>query len=134
MDPFVLGEGDGPDLPPGPHPVDDPLGLDPASYGGELPDSLLPGEDEVDGVVDDHLWLADGSRVWDLGPADVDTDADGINDSLTRTGPDGMTVYTDSDNDGQVDTVTHIGADGSYDARELDDDGRWMPTDSGRLE
>ena len=49
----------------------------------------------------------------DLGPADIDTDADGIADSLTRPGPDGMAVYTDSDADGRVDLITEIGADGT---------------------
>ena len=87
------------------------------------------------GGASEHLWLYDISgRVWDLGPADLDTDADGIDDSLTKTGPDAMTIYTDRDHDGQVDTVTRIGTDGSYSAHALDaQSGRWLPTDAGRL-
>ncbi|MGC4933317.1 DUF6802 family protein [Gordonia sp. DT30] len=123
MDPFVLGEGE-----------DGEPAMEEAAHLVGLPETALPGEDEVPGS-DDHLWMYDDGRIWDLGPADVDSDADGIPDSLTRTGPDGMTVYTDRDHDGRVDTVTRIGADGSYDAHRLDaDTGNWVPTDSGRLD
>ncbi len=37
--------------------------------------------------VHDHLWMADGDRIWDLGPAETDTDADGVADSLTASDP-----------------------------------------------
>lgn len=95
----------------------------------------LPGEDADPGDPDDNLWVHDDGRIWDLGPAEVDTDADGIADSLTRNGPDGVTVYTDSDHDGQVDRITQLRSDGSYTASRLDpDSGTWVPTDSGRLD
>ena len=82
----------------------------------------------------DHLWLSQGDDVWDLGPADIDTDADGIADSLTRPGPDGMAVYTDSDADGRVDLITEIGEDGTDSTQRLDtESGTWRSTDSGRL-
>ncbi|MFT4126601.1 MAG: hypothetical protein QM662_10275 [Gordonia sp. (in: high G+C Gram-positive bacteria)] len=99
-----------------------------------LPEYLLPGEDEA--IVDpgDHLWLHDDGRLWDLGPPDLDTDADGVAESLTRSGPGGLTVYTDADLDGQVDRVTEVGADGSYRAQLLDEaTGTWRPTDTGRI-
>ncbi|WP_082501729.1 DUF6802 family protein [Williamsia sp. Leaf354] len=82
----------------------------------------------------DNLWMADGDRIWDLGPAETDTDADGVADSLTRIGPDGMTVYTDSDHDGQIDAITEVDADGGYESRRLDTaTGEWVRTDIGRL-
>ncbi len=83
----------------------------------------------------DNLWMAEGDRVWDLGPADVDTDADGIADSLTRVGPDGVTVYTDTDHDGRVDAITEVRSDGGFESRRLDaDTGDWVRTDLGRLD
>lgn len=83
----------------------------------------------------DNLLMHDDGRIWDLGPADVDTDADGVPDSLTRSGPGGLTVYTDSDHDGQVDRITQVGSDGSFASQTLDrDTGIWVATDSGRLE
>lgn len=82
----------------------------------------------------DHLWLETEDAAWDLGPAEVDTDGDGVADSLTRNGPDGMTVYTDSDADGRVDKITAITADGEFLSRERDSEtGAWAPTDLGRL-
>ena len=134
MDPFVLGEGDQPDAGVVPGFWSGEADVDEAAVVAPLPQTPLPGEGENLGS-DDHLWMYDDGRIWDLGPADVDTDADGVNDSLTRAGPDGMTVYTDADHDGRVDTVTHIGSDGGYDAHRLDaDTGYWVPTDSGRLD
>ncbi|MDL9935154.1 hypothetical protein QSJ18_00185 [Gordonia sp. ABSL1-1] len=98
------------------------------------PDPEIVPAAEADDGLDDHLWMHDDGRVWDLGPAEVDTDNDGINDSLTRNGPDGVTVYTDSDRDGQVDKITEIGADGSVRSAILDpESGVWVPFDSGRL-
>ncbi|ORM35344.1 DUF6802 family protein [Williamsia sp. 1135] len=82
----------------------------------------------------DNLWIVENDRIWDLGPADVDTDADGIADSLTRPGPDGLTVYTDSDRDGQVDLITEVRKDGGFTSQRLDpSSGEWIATDSGRL-
>lgn len=83
----------------------------------------------------ENLWIVENDRIWDLGPADVDTDADGIADSLTRPGPDGLTVYTDSDRDGQVDLITEVRGDGGFSTQRLDpSSGEWIATDSGRLE
>ncbi|WP_419230157.1 DUF6802 family protein [Gordonia sp. CPCC 205515] len=82
----------------------------------------------------DHLWMHSDGRVWDLGPADVDTDSDGIPDSLTRSGPDGLAVYTDTDHDGQVDKITEVDGHGGFTSRTLDPaSGVWQATDSGRL-
>lgn len=88
-----------------------------------------------DGDVYGNLWIVENDRIWDLGPADVDTDADGVADSLTRPGPNGLTVYTDSDRDGQVDLITEVHRDGGFSSARLDRaSGEWVATDSGRLE
>jgi hypothetical protein len=95
------------------------------AHASTFPESTSP---------EDHLWMHSDGRVWDLGPADVDTDADGVRDSLTRSGAGGVTVYTDSDHDGQVDKITEVDADGMFSSRTLDPtSGTWVPTDSGRL-
>jgi hypothetical protein len=87
----------------------------------------------IDGIYD-NLWIVENDRVWDLGPADIDTDADGVADSLTRPGPAGLTVYTDSDRDGQVDLITEVRGDGGYSSHRLDPaTGEWTATDVGRL-
>ncbi|EON32040.1 hypothetical protein GTC6_14594 [Gordonia terrae C-6] len=103
---------------------------DPRSFESVAALHETPASDELD----DHLWMHEDGRIWDLGPAEVDTDNDGINDSLTRNGPDGFTVYTDSDRDGQVDKITEIGADGEFRSAVLDPDtGEWISGGSGRI-
>ena len=105
-------------------------GADPHSVDSVAALHETPASDDLD----DHLWMHDDGRIWDLGPAEVDTDNDGINDSLTRNGPDGFTVYTDSDRDGQVDKITEIGADGEFRSAVLDPDtGKWISGGSGRI-
>ncbi|MFW0783083.1 DUF6802 family protein [Gordonia sp. CPCC 206044] len=96
---------------------------------------IVPGDEVGDtSSPDSHLWMHQDGRVWDLGPADVDTDDDGIRDSLTRNGPTGVTVYTDTDHDGQVDRITEVDAQGMFSSRSLDPmSGSWVPTDSGRV-
>lgn len=95
--------------------------------------SVMPAPSDSQGTAG-HLFLHQDGRIWDLGPADVDTDADGVRDSLTRSGPDGLTVYTDTDRDGQVDKITEVGADGKYSSTMLDQaSGAWVSGDSGRI-
>ncbi|GAC67211.1 DUF6802 family protein [Gordonia soli] len=126
MDPF-LGE-----------PMDDGHldhgGVHPVADVG--PADGLPGHPaDTESSAADHLWVHTDDRVWDLGPADVDTDADGVKDSLTRPGPDGLTVYTDTDHDGQVDKITEVDKDGGFSSKTLDkESGLWSPTSRGRLE
>ncbi|MFT4200353.1 DUF6802 family protein [Gordonia sp. (in: high G+C Gram-positive bacteria)] len=101
--------------------------------GSEIYDEQT-GDDAVGGGVGDHLWLADAQRLWDLGPATVDTDADGIRDSLSRNDADGLTVFTDSDRDGRVDRITRVGTDGSVTSSTYDEQtGRWSTVRPGRL-
>ncbi len=79
------------------------------------------------------LLLGDGGRIWDLGPADLDVDADGVPDSRSTTGPDGLTIYSDSDKDGRVDVIIRVAADGSYITSLLGGDGLWATGDVGRF-
>lgn len=110
-----------------------PIGIDPA--GSAHIESVAALHEAPATDPEDHLWMHDDGRIWDLGPAEVDTDNDGINDSLTRNGPDGFTVYTDSDRDGQVDKITEIGSDGEFRSAVLDPEtGEWISGDSGRLD
>ncbi len=105
------------------------------------------GEESLSGVVEavdaggagpplhDHLWVFDGDTAWDLGPAQLDADADGLNDSLTRGAAGQLTVYTDTDADGRVDRITELDPSGSCAVSDLDPDtGVWRPTRLGRLE
>ncbi|MEZ5213318.1 hypothetical protein MYK68_19715 [Gordonia sp. PP30] len=84
--------------------------------------------------LDDHLWLFDGSSAWDLGPAQLDADADGVADSLTRGTAAHLTVYTDTDLDGRVDRITELDPSGHCAVSDLDPaTGVWQPTQLGRF-
>ncbi|MEE4022211.1 DUF6802 family protein [Gordonia sp. PKS22-38] len=122
----------------------DALGDDPSDDRVSIDtDGAVAGRHEAGAVFDladdstspdDHLWIHADGRIWDLGPADVDTDDDGIRDSLTRTGDGGITVYTDTDRDGQVDKITDVDTEGVFSSRVLDPaSGTWKSTDTGRL-
>jgi len=81
-----------------------------------------------------HLWLPEAGRLWDLGPATSDTDADGVGDSLSRTDAEGLTVFTDTDRDGRVDLITRVGADGEISSSTYDPtSGTWSAAKPGRL-
>ncbi|GAB11419.1 hypothetical protein GOARA_068_00780 [Gordonia araii NBRC 100433] len=100
---------------------------------GDWTDGATP-EDGAAGGVAEHLWLAESGRLWDLGPATADTDADGVHDSLARNDRDGLTVFTDTDRDGRVDLITRVGADGSVASSVYDEKtGRWSAAKPGRL-
>ncbi|HNP58436.1 MAG TPA: hypothetical protein PK331_13980 [Gordonia sp. (in: high G+C Gram-positive bacteria)] len=89
---------------------------------------------DATGGVDEHLWLAESGRLWDMGPATVDTDADGIDDSLSRTDSTGLTVFTDTDQDGRIDLITRVEADGDVSSSIYDPaTGEWSATRPGRL-
>ncbi|MFZ2510670.1 MAG: DUF6802 family protein [Gordonia sp. (in: high G+C Gram-positive bacteria)] len=100
---------------------------DGAEYCGE--------ENLSDAALDDHLWVFAGESVWDLGPAEVDSSADGVVDSLARSVDGQVTVYTDTDSDGQVDRITELDATGDLAVTALDPGtGEWRPTQLGRLD
>ena len=101
---------------------------------GDLPDDEAAGAHGTAGGVGEHLWLSESGRLWDLGPATADTDADGVGDSLSRNDAAGLTVFTDTDGDHRVDLVTRIGADGSVSSSTYDPDtGPWSAARPGRL-
>ncbi|MFT3660864.1 MAG: hypothetical protein QM809_05555 [Gordonia sp. (in: high G+C Gram-positive bacteria)] len=105
--------------------------------GGEksLSDPVGAGLVDPDGALESHLWVFQDGAVWDLGPAQLDADSDGVPDSLTR-GADGLlTVYTDTDADGRVDRITELDPTGRCAVHHLDaGTGRWQPTTLGRLD
>lgn len=91
-----------------------------------------PGADEL---LADHLAVFADGAVWDLGPAQIDADSDGVADSLTRDVDGLLTVYTDTDSDGLVDRITELDASGLCAVHDLDaDTGCWQPTVLGRLD
>lgn len=96
------------------------------------------GQGDIEGVggpgLDDHLWVFDDGSVWDLGPAQLDADSDGVADSLTRGTATHLTVYTDTDADGRVDRITELDPSGHCAVSDLDPaTGTWHPTQLGRL-
>ncbi|MEJ2862728.1 DUF6802 family protein [Actinomycetospora flava] len=55
-----------------------------------------------------------------LGPATVDTDADGRPDTAVASEPDALVLGTDLDGDARVDVLTRVHDDGSTTTEELD--------------
>ncbi|GEE01582.1 hypothetical protein nbrc107696_20280 [Gordonia spumicola] len=83
----------------------------------------------------DSLWIYDDGALWDLGPADFDSDGDGVAESLTAEFDGGHAVLTDTDGDGRVDRITTLHADGSTEVADgRSEPLRWSPTSLGRLE
>ena len=147
---FGFGSFDG-DLPSGGY--TDAGGHQPTDHGevdhhraDRLGDDLVPGV----AAQDDHLWLANGDRLWDLGPADVDLDGDGVADSITTIGSGEMTTYSDIDRSGWVGRITRVDVGGQVsvhtrvghaptpDARGADaatpSADEWIRTRGGRLD
>lgn len=101
---------------------------------GDYTDDDSPDAPGAAGLVGEHLWLAESGRLWDMGPATADTDADGVEDSLSRTDSAGLTVFTDTDRDGRIDLITRLGADGEVSSSTYDPaSGQWSATRPGRL-
>lgn len=70
----------------------------------------------------------------DLGPAESDTDGDGVPDTVAVGGPAGGSVlYTDVDGDGAADVATEISSDGRITVSEHLGDGAWTVVERGRL-
>lgn len=104
----------GPESTGGPEatPTDTPTGDESSTAGGGTMTAELPsGEVEV-------------------GPATLDTNSDGVNDTSVAEDPDGNTFYfTDADNDGEADFVVVVGSDGSTQAMEHQGGGEWTPVE-----
>jgi len=71
----------------------------------------------------------DGPRA--LGPATVDSDADGRADTAVVAGPDALELGTDVDGDGHVDVLTRVFADGTATTSELGSGPAPEPWDEG---
>jgi hypothetical protein len=83
---------------------------------GDLPDVHVdPGAPETDLLVA----APDGARA--LGPATVDSDADGRADTAVVAEPDALALATDLDGDARVDVLTRVHADGTATTEVLDD-------------
>ncbi|KID28578.1 hypothetical protein HQ32_04153 [Prauserella sp. Am3] len=65
----------------------------------------------------------------EVGPATVDTDEDGTNDTAIVETEDGKTIaFTDADGDGQADVAVVIDSNGNQVVLETDGDGEWTET------
>lgn len=68
----------------------------------------------------------------EVGPATVDTNHDGVNDTAVTEDPDGTTYYfTDVNGDGEADYVVVIEPDGGSTALEHQGGGEWKQVDTG---
>ncbi|ACU98851.1 DUF6802 family protein [Saccharomonospora viridis] len=66
----------------------------------------------------------------EVGPATVDTDEDGVNDTAVVTAEDGTTlVFTDVDGDGNADVAVEIDDSGNAVTYEHTGDGEWVEID-----
>lgn len=85
---------------------------------GPHPDAHVdPGGRAVDLVV-----AAPDGLAHVLGPATVDSDADGHADTAVVAGPDALVLGTDVDADARVDVLTQVHGDGTATTLELPDE------------
>jgi len=83
---------------------------------GDLPDVHIdPGPPEPD------LLVGPPDAPHALGPATVDSDADGRADTAVVSEPDALTLATDLDGDARIDVLTRVHADGTATTELLDD-------------
>ncbi|GAA5124303.1 DUF6802 family protein [Haloechinothrix salitolerans] len=68
----------------------------------------------------------------EVGPATIDTNEDGVNDTAVTKDDEGNTFYfTDVDSDGEADYALVVESDGTTVALKHTGDGRWEPVDTG---
>ena len=97
---------------------------------GSTPPSDTPTSDESSTGGGDVMKAELPSGEVEVGPATLDTNEDGVNDTSVAEDPDGNTFYfTDVNNDGEADFVVVVGADGSTQALEHQGGGEWTPVD-----
>jgi hypothetical protein len=99
---------------------------------GTAPAELSYGQD---GPLDGDLWLDTGHGETPLGPATVDTDGDGRDDTaLVHDGQGDTVLYTDSDGDGHVDVATELRPDGEVVIADRAADDVWTTVQRGHLD
>ena len=82
----------------------------------ELPDVHID-----PGVPEPELLVAAADGPHALGPATVDSDADGRADTAVVPEPDALPLATDLDGDARIDVLTRVHADGTATTELLDD-------------
>ncbi|MGO3326805.1 DUF6802 family protein [Gordonia sp. (in: high G+C Gram-positive bacteria)] len=108
--------------------MEDWFGFDSADGG------IADAESPAAAQAGDGLWIYDDGQLWDLGPAELDADADGVPDSITSDVSGDPVILTDTDGDGQVDRMTRLDQSGGVTVSdECDEPLPWRPTSLGRL-
>ncbi|MCF8588781.1 hypothetical protein L5G28_04075 [Gordonia sp. HY285] len=103
-------------------------------FGTEPADDAVSAESVAAVDAGDDLWIYDDGQLWDLGPPDLDADADGVPDSILTDIAGDPAILTDTDRDGQVDRVTRLETAGGVTVTaESDEPLPWRPTSLGRL-
>lgn len=75
----------------------------------------------------------DGKQ-YDLGPATMDLNEDGIPETVVATGEDGQTLaYTDRTGDGVADQIMRISATGAVEILSSDGFGSWQVAETGQM-
>lgn len=103
-----------------------------AQHGHVTPDGELEvdGRGPVDGLAHSGtVTVSVDGRTFPAGPASIDTDGDGVADTVAVPGVGGSTqYYQDSDGDGIADRAWTIHADGARgEEYRIDDAGQWVP-------
>lgn len=97
------------------------------SGGVSVGDDSAETQTGMGGVITADL----GDEDLEVGPATVDTDHDGVNDTAVVTTDDGTTLaFTDVDGDGEADVATEIDSQGNAVTYEHSGDGEWVEVDS----
>lgn len=107
------------------------------SVAGSMDGTAAPeafGYDQ-DGPLGGDLWLDTGHGETPVGPATVDTDDDGRDDTALVHDVQGDTVlYTDSDGDGHADVATELRPDGEVVIADRAADDVWTTVQRGHID
>ncbi|MGH3724869.1 MAG: DUF6802 family protein [Mycobacterium sp.] len=83
--------------------------------------------------VDHHMYLPTDGGLVDLGTDLIDTNHDGIGDTVALHEPDGLSIVSDVDEDGIADKVTTFGSDGTYETWARGSGAHWELIEHGRV-
>lgn len=115
--------------------LDDDGGWVVAQHGHVTPEGDLEvdGQGPADGLANPNpgtVTVSVDGRTFPAGPASIDTDGDGVADTVAVPGVGGSTqYYQDSDGDGIADRAWTVHADGARgEEYRIDDDGQWVPS------